>query len=153
MDARDVVETRAQEIAAIRTFVENVVDAWERKDAVAAAGFHTLDSVVESPMFGTLHGRQAIEESYRAFFRAFPDATHQVEAIVVEPPQVAVFTLTTATHVNDFFGLPGTGRRIDFRNCHLLRIENGSIAHVRRVYDFTGILLQVGVLRAKPGKP
>jgi hypothetical protein len=34
-----------------------------------------------------------------------------------------------------------------------MRIENGSIAHVRRIYDFTGILLQLGVLRAKPGKP
>jgi steroid delta-isomerase-like uncharacterized protein len=152
MDVRDTIETSAQDVAAIRTLVERVLDAWERKDAAAAAGCHALDGVTESPMFGTLHGRQAIEDGYRTFFTAFPDATNQVEAVIVEPPHAAVFTMTTATHANDFFGLPGTGRRIDFRNCHLLRIENGSITHVRRIYDFTGILLQVGVLRAKPGK-
>jgi len=149
----DAIENRAQDVAALRTLVERFLDTWERKDAAAAAAFHTLDGVAESPMFGTLHGRAAIEEGYRTFFTAFPDATNQLETMVVDPPQVAVFTMTTATHANDFFGLPGTGRRIDFRNCHLLRIENGSIAHVRRIYDFTGILLQIGVLRAKPAKP
>jgi len=66
---------------------------------------------------------------------------------------VALFTTTTATHANEFFGLPGTGRRTDFRSGHLMRVENGSVTHVRRIDDFTGILLQLGVLRAKPGKP
>jgi predicted ester cyclase len=73
--------------------------------------------------------------------------------MVIEPPHVALFTTTTATHANDFFGLPGTGRRIDFRSGHLMRVENGSVTQVRRIYDFTGILLQLGVLRAKPAKP
>jgi steroid delta-isomerase-like uncharacterized protein len=149
----DAIETRAQEVAALRTLLGRFLDAWERKDAAAATQFHALDGVAESPMFGTLHGRAAIEEGYRTFFTAFPDATNQIEAVVIDPPQAAVFTMTTATHANDFFGLPGTGRRIDFRSCHLLRFDNGLVAHVRRIYDFTGILLQIGVLRAKPAKP
>ena len=149
----DATETRTRDAAEIRTLVERFLDTWKRKDAAAAAQFHTLDGVAESPMYGTLNGRTAIEEGYRAFFTSFPDATQEVESILVDPPQVALCMMTTATHVNEFFGLPGTGRRIDFRNCHLMRIENGSIAHVRRIYDFTGILLQVGVLRAKPAKP
>ena len=148
----DAIETRAQEVAGIRTLVERFLETWDQKDAVAAAAFHALDGVAESPMYGTLQGRQAIEHGYRAFFKSFPDATNQIEAIVIEPPQVALFTITTATHANDFFGLPGTGRRIDFRSGHLMRVENGSVTHVRRIYDLTGILLQVGVLRAKPAK-
>ena len=149
----DATETRAQDAAEIRTVVERFLETWKRKDAPAAASFHTPDGVAESPMYGTLNGRKAIEDGYRAFFTSFPDATIQLETMVVEPPHVAVFTTLTATHVNEFFGLPGTGRRIDFRNCQLMRVENGSIVHVRRIYDFTGILLQVGVLRAKPAKP
>jgi len=58
----------------------------------------------------------------------------------------------SATHVNEFFGLPGTNRRIDFRGARLLHLEGDLIARERRVYDFTGILVQVGVLRAKPAK-
>jgi len=149
----DATETRTRDAAEIRTLVGRFLDTWKRKDASAAAQFHTLDGVAESPMYGTLNGRKAIEEGYRAFFTSFPDATLQLETMVVDPPHVAVFMTMTATHVNEFFGLPGTGRRIDVRNCHLMRIEDGSIAHVRRIYDFTGILLQVGVLRAKPAKP
>jgi hypothetical protein len=30
------------------------------------------------------------------------------------------------------------------------RLENGRIVHERRIYDFTGLLLQIGVLKAKP---
>ena len=52
-----------------------------------------------------------------------------------------------------FFGLPGTGRRIEFRACRLFRMEGELIEHERRIYDFTGLLVQVGVLRAKPAKP
>ena len=145
--------TRAEDVAAIRSLVERFLETWERKDAAAAAAFHANNGVAESPMFGTLNGRQAIEDGYRAFFTSFPDASTQVDSMVIEPPHVALFTTTTATHANDFFGLPGTGRRIDFRSGHLMRVENGSVTHVRRIYDFTGILLQLGVLRAKPAKP
>jgi len=35
----------------------------------------------------------------------------------------------------------------------LMTIEDGLIMHQRSVFDFTGLLVQVGVLRAKPGKP
>jgi hypothetical protein len=31
--------------------------------------------------------------------------------------------------------------------------EQGLVAHERRIYDFTGLLVQLGVLRAKPAKP
>jgi hypothetical protein len=30
-------------------------------------------------------------------------------------------------------------------------MAEGLIAHERRVYDFTGLLIQLGVLRSKPG--
>ncbi|MBP1606970.1 MAG: hypothetical protein H6Q08_2344, partial [Acidobacteria bacterium] len=33
----------------------------------------------------------------------------------------------------------------------LLRLRGGAIAEERRIYDFTGLLTQIGVLRAKPG--
>jgi hypothetical protein len=31
--------------------------------------------------------------------------------------------------------------------------DDGLIEHERRIYDFTGLLVQLGVLRAKPAKP
>jgi uncharacterized protein (TIGR02246 family) len=138
---------------AVRAVIERYVEVSKRRDPVALASFHTLDGVVESPMYATRCGRSSIEEAYRAFFTSFPDATQTIDALVVEPPRVALFTTIAATHVNEFFGLPGTGRRIEFRTGQQIDMQEGLMAHVRRVYDFTGLLVQVGVLRAKPAKP
>jgi hypothetical protein len=50
--------------------------------------------------------------------------------------------------------MPGTNRHIEFRNARLMNLDaDGLIAHERRIYDFTGLLVQLGVLRAKPAKP
>jgi len=130
------------------------VEAWKGRDAVRVALFYAADAVTESPMYATLRGRKAIEDAQRAFFTSFPDATIEVDATIIDPPHIAVFNTVSATHKNDFFGLPGTNRHLDFRMSRLLKMnDDGLIAHERRIYDFTGLLLQIGVLRAKPAKP
>ena len=139
--------------ADLQAVSDRYLEVFKRRDPIALADFYTPDGVVDSPMFATLRGRKAIEEAQRAFFASFPDAATSLEATVVDPPHVAMFVTMNATHVNEFFGLPGTGRHIEFRLSRLLRMEGDLIAHEARVYDFTGLLVQVGVLRAKPAKP
>jgi steroid delta-isomerase-like uncharacterized protein len=144
------VITRAE----LQAVIERFMDTWQRRDLAAIARCYREDGVVESPMYATLRGRKAIEEANRAFFTSFPDATFAVESTVIDPPHVALFTTVNATHMNDFFGLPGTNKRIEFRNSRLFEMDDqGLVAHERRIYDFTGVLVQIGVLRAKPAKP
>ena len=146
----EAVMTRAE----LQAIIEQYVDAWQRRDPPAIARFHAENGVVESPMYATLRGRKAIEDASRAFFTSFPDATIAIDATVVDPPNIALFTTFNATHMNDFFGLPGTNRHIEFRNARLMELDDqGLIVHERRIYDFTGLLVQLGVLRAKPAKP
>jgi predicted ester cyclase len=110
------------------------------------------DGVAESPR-AQMRG-EAIEDASRAFFTSFPDATFTLENVVVDPPYVVLFSTVNATHQNDFFGLPGTNRHIEFRMSRLMKLnDDGLIEHERRIYDFTGLLVQLGVLRAKPAKP
>ena len=141
--------------AELQALAERYLETWRRRDPVSIAGFHAIDGVVESPIYATLRGRKAIEDASRAFFTSFPDATLEAaDAIIIDPPHGAIFTTVNATHKNDFFGMPGTNRRIEFRNARLvLWDEQGLIVHERRIYDFTGLLVQLGVLRAKPAKP
>jgi steroid delta-isomerase-like uncharacterized protein len=138
----------------LRAVIDSFMQAWNARDPEAIARFHTTDGVAETPMYSTLHGRHAIADAARAFYTSFPDFHQTVEVTLVDPPHGAVFGRVTATHVNDFFGLPGTGRRFEFRTAWFIKVaEDGLIEHVRRVYDFTGLLVQLGVLRAKPAKP
>ena len=137
----------------LRISVQKYVDVWKARDPKTIALFHAPEGLVESLTYAMLRGRQAIEEAARAFFKSFPDATFDLEAIVVEAQRVAIFTRISATHVNEFFGLPGTNRHIEFRSAQLLETDGqGLIVHERRVYDYTGLLVQIGVLKAKPAR-
>ena len=138
---------------AIRAFFADRQVEWKRRDADALAKGYTEDSDVFSPMFGALHGREAIGEAYHALFKIFPDWDLRIEDLLIDDDRVAQIFAVNATHVGEFMGLPGTNRRIDFRGARLLHLNGELIQRERRIYDFTGILVQVGVLRAKPARP
>lgn len=140
--------------AELQAIVERQAETWNRHDAAAVAQLHAPDGIVESPMYATRQGRTAIEEAYAAFFKSFSEASLTIETTLIEMPRAGVFATVQATHTDDFFGLAGTGRHLELRMARILTVDdNGLIAHERRIYDFTGLLLQVGVLRAKPAKP
>jgi len=148
MDRTELQLDRAE----LQALADRFIAVLTRRDPAALAEFYAPDCVGESPMYATLQSRQAIEEAYRAFMTSFPDMAVEVDTVLVDPPRVALFATIDATHVNEFFGLPGTNRRIEFRVAWLFEIENGLIVRDRRIYDFTGILLQVGLLKAKLSK-
>jgi steroid delta-isomerase-like uncharacterized protein len=103
-----------------------------------------------SPTGGVLEGRDAIERIYRVWLTAFPDLIFLHEDVLVDEDRVAVLCRVAGTHGGEFFGMPATGRRIEIPAVFVYRFEDGLIAHERRILDFTGVLVQVGVLRAKP---
>lgn len=136
---------------------DDIVDLFARR-AIAQAGrdvdaltaLHAENCVVESPLGGTHQGRQAIREVYRAFFDAFPDAELTQEELVIDG-DLAVQVLTlSATDTGGFMGMSPSGRPALLPMVTVCRIADGLIAHERRIYDFTGMLVQIGVLKAKP---
>jgi predicted ester cyclase len=124
--------------------------AWRARDAAALAADHAENGVVISPTGGVLEGRAEIERIYRVWFTAFADFVFTVEDLVVEGERVALLGRATGRHSGEFFGMPATNRRIDVACGFFFRFEGMHIAHERRILDFTGLLVQVGVLRAKP---
>ena len=97
-----------------------------------------------------LEGRGDIERIYRVWFTAFADFSFAVEDLIIEGDRVALLGAATGRHSGEFFGMPSTGRRIDVACGFFYRFEEKPDRHERRILDFTGLLVQVGVLRAKP---
>jgi steroid delta-isomerase-like uncharacterized protein len=137
---------------AIRAFFADRQVEWKRRDAEALARGYAENADVVSPMFGSLHGRTAIGDSYRSVFKIFPDWDLRIEDLLIDEDRVAQVFAVTATHVGEFMGLPGTNRRFEIHGVMLCTIANGLIASERRLYDFTSLLIQVGVLRSKPAR-
>ena len=121
------------------------------RDAAALADAHTDDGVIYSPIFGEVHGRAAIEKSYRDLFIAFADWTYEPAELVVDGLRAAQLFSVTASHTSELFGVPPTHRRFKFQGVLVLEFRDGKIAVERRLYDFTGLLIQMGVIKAKPG--
>jgi predicted ester cyclase len=125
--------------------------AWIARDPVALAALHAPDGVVASPTGGALEGRDEIERVYRLWMSAFPDiTTHEATGLVDGDRAVQVLRFT-GTHAGEFFGLPATGRHVEVLVACVMTLSDGFITEERRIYDFTGVLVQVGVLKAKPG--
>lgn len=138
--------------AELRAFCERFAKAFEREDVAALAACYTDDCEVISPIFHTLRGRLEVEGSFRDLFRALSERKIHVDDIIVDSVEVerALLVVTAqSTHRGEIFGMPGTGRRIENQIAFIFTFEGGKIAKERRIYDFTRMLVQLGVLRAK----
>jgi steroid delta-isomerase-like uncharacterized protein len=134
-------------------FIRRHTDAWNRRDPEALCLDHAEDGVVDSPMFGRVEGRTQICGTYAALFATFPDWELRYDEPIERGNRLAVFFSVTATHQGEFMGLAGTGRRCRFEGVSLFDLgPDFLIRDERRVYDWTGLLAQVGVLRVHPGQ-
>jgi predicted ester cyclase len=130
-------------------FFDRRQEHYRRRDPEALAADYTLDGVVHSPLFPDVAGRDAIEATYARLFSVFPDWELTFDAPIIDGDRAAQPFVVGATHVGEFMGLPGTGRRVQIHGALICTLRDGLIAEERRVYDFTGLLIQLGVLRSK----
>ena len=133
-----------------RQFFDRRIDAWRRRDLDALGREHTEDCVLESPLAGKVIGRQAIENVYRAFFTSFPDVAISDGDLIVDDGRVVQTVTFSGTNTGGFMGMAPTGKRFSFPAVQICTFRDAQIAHERRIYDFTGFLLEIGVLKAKP---
>jgi len=124
--------------------------AWTARDPGALAGTHSESGTVVSPFGGVQEGRAEIERIYRLWFSAFPDIVLHQDDLLIDGDSAVLVGRMSATHAGDFFGLPPTGRHVEAQVAFVLKVSDGAVREERRIYDFTGLLVQVGVLKAKP---
>ena len=136
----------------LRAFYERRRHCWNRRDVAGLTAGHAADGVVSSPMFGQIQGRDRIEVSYRSLFEVFPDFQLELEPPIIDGDRVAQAFVIRATHRGDFMGFEGTGRRVEMPGASFATVRDGLIAEERRVYDFTGLLTRIGVLKTRPAR-
>lgn len=139
MDQREILE-----------FFTKRERAWQDHDAEALTVGHTEDGELESPLWGNIKGQSALRKAYIEWFATFPDTEYYSEHLLVDGDRVAQFIKMTGTQQRDFCGYPPTGNRFQIRGASLCFLSNGRINREIRTYDFTGVLLQLGALKAKP---
>jgi steroid delta-isomerase-like uncharacterized protein len=125
-------------------------DAIVRRDMDALRKLYAADARLHSPLAGDVVGPDAIVTATESFFLAFPDAGLVEEPAVVDGNRAVIVGDVAGTQLGAIMGLPPSGRAFRFVLACVFVLRDGLIVEERRVYDFTGLLIQIGVLKAKP---
>lgn len=134
----------------MQDFIKRRWEAYEDLDAAALAADYAENVIIESPTAGILTGPDAAERAFRVIFSAFLDLTTKIDDLIVDGNNAVVVLSLEGTHIGEFLGIPPTGKRFTMPAVFFYQLENGKIVRERRIYDFTGLLVQIGALKAKP---
>lgn len=134
----------------IVAFFDHRQELYDNLDAAGLAADYADDAVIESPSAGVHRGRTAAEQAFRAIFGAFLDHKTKIETLVIDDDRVAEIRMMEGTHIGEFMGVPPSGKPFRLAGVFLYELRNGTIVRERRIYDFTGMLVQIGLLKAKP---
>jgi steroid delta-isomerase-like uncharacterized protein len=136
---------------------DQIVDLFDRRmkaindhDVESFADVYAEDAVVESPLGGTHQGRAAIAAVVAAFLGALSDATYSQDALIIDGDYVVQVVTMSGTDTGGLMGMAPSGKPAQLPMVMVCQVANGLITHERRIYDFTGMLVQIGVLKAKP---
>ena len=124
-------------------------EALDNMDASALSSDYADDCLVESPAAGTLKGAAAVDRARRAWFEAFPDLKYQTERLIIDGPHVVQLMTIEGTDIGGFMGLP-SGKSFKAPAVFIYEFRDRKIVRETRIYDFTGVLIQIGLLKAKP---
>lgn len=81
---------------------------------------------------------------------AFPDIVYTSNDLIIDGNRVAQFFGVRGTQSKPFGGVPPTGRRIDVSGVCLFTIgPNGKFVREQRLYDVSGLMMQLGMLKMK----
>jgi steroid delta-isomerase-like uncharacterized protein len=125
-------------------------EAFDNMDSDALSRDYAADCVVDSPAAGTLHGAGAVDRARRLWFDAFPDLKYTTERIVIEDNHVMQLLTLEGTDIGGFMGLDPSGKSFKAPAVFVYEFHDRKIVRETRIYDFTGVLIQIGLLKAKP---
>lgn len=134
----------------IEALLERHKASFARRDAAALADQHAEDGTFESPAYGVVRGRPAIEGVYRYWFEAFPDLLLTWDSVLIDGERAAFFWTLTGTAQGVFFGVAGTGAKVSMPGAADYRFADGRITSARHIFDFSGMLMKTGALKARP---
>jgi steroid delta-isomerase-like uncharacterized protein len=135
----------------IKAFVDRFAKAWAAKDIDALLACYDAHAELTSPLLHTQRGIEAIERVHQDLFLAFSDVAVDVHDVVIDTTeQRAVLVMTIQfTQQGEFLGFPASGRRGANQMAFVFRFKGGRIMVERRLYDYGGFLMQLGVLKAR----
>jgi predicted ester cyclase len=91
-------------------------------------------------------GLQAAKDFVRTIRGAFPDGVLTLEDVIEAGDKVVARTRWRATHQGELFGVPATGRPVDFGVIDIYRVQDGQLVEHWDEADTLGLMQQLGAI-------
>ncbi len=102
--------------------------------AMSALELDVIDELVSrevvdhAPMSGEpVFVPEALKRMAQQFMAGFPDLQMTLEHVMAEGDKVSCVEYSRGTHTGEFMGMPPTGKAMEYRAAHIVRIANGQI--------------------------
>lgn len=103
--------------------------------------------------------REGFRQLFTGLLAAFPDLVITNQELMAEGDKVAGRWITRSTHQGDLWGIPPTGKRVEWTGLSITRHAGGRIVEQWGQFDALGLLQQLGAMsgaeeqaEAKSGK-
>jgi steroid delta-isomerase-like uncharacterized protein len=101
---------------------------------------------------GEIRGAETIKGEIEYFRNAVPDLFWRVEDQVAEGDKVTTRYTLGGTHQGEFFGVGGSGKRVEVSGINIDRFEGGKLVEEWASYDLLGGLRQIGAIVPETGQ-
>lgn len=134
-----------QNKALIKRFV---VEYQTNHDEAALYEIVAEQVVDHSALPGLPAGRAGVKALFDAFFTAFEEFSAQIHDQVAENDMVVTRKSFRGRHIDDFMGIPATGKNVKIDVIDIVRVAAGQIVEHWNIVDQLGLMRQLGVLPA-----
>ncbi len=94
--------------------------------------------------------REHLKDVIRMLRTAFPDLHFEVHDVIAEDDLVACRSTMTGIHEGPLFGMEPTGKPVTVAHMHFMRMVDGKNTDLWHVWDFAGLLRQLGASDPTP---
>ena len=120
-------------------------EAFNGRDLAVLDDVIADDYVNHAALPGTPPGRRGQAELMQRLWSAFPDGRFEIEQLALDGDVVICVGTMSGTHEGELLGVPGSGKRVQWRMCHLVRVDaDGRAVEHRAIRDDLGLMRQMG---------
>jgi predicted ester cyclase len=117
----------------------------DRREDVATVVRETLGAIFrgETMPFDEHPGLNSLRGAFPPMLAAFPDFSAELVQQLVDSDRVATHWIFRGTHTSELYGIRPTGKRVQFQNLSVCRVEDGRIVGYNSEVGWMALLKQI----------
>jgi|GraSoi2013_100cm_1033763.scaffolds.fasta_scaffold42698_3 predicted ester cyclase len=118
----------------------------EHNKAIVRGVLESIFNREDLSVFESHPGLGDLKKNSSVVRAAFPDLRFRIEQQVAEGDLVATHAWISGTQTGSLFGLPPSGKHLEFQGVSVARVVNDQIVQYNSEVGWIGVLMQLGVL-------